>query len=57
MAAISDKMDQAREQGGIIGRIRRIGLGARAGLVFAGLYLMPVKKNDLPDTSRLYPVW
>ncbi|MEM7056027.1 MAG: magnesium-protoporphyrin IX monomethyl ester (oxidative) cyclase [Pseudomonadota bacterium] len=57
MSRISDKMDQARAQGGLIGRLRRIGLGARAGLVFARLYLLPVKRNDLPENSRLQPVW
>ncbi|MEM8841918.1 MAG: magnesium-protoporphyrin IX monomethyl ester (oxidative) cyclase, partial [Pseudomonadota bacterium] len=57
MSEISDKMDQARAQGGLINRIRRIGLGARAGLIFARLYVQPVARNELPDTSRLHPVW
>ncbi len=57
MSEVSDKMGQARAKGGLINRLRRIGLGARAGLIFARLYLQPVAKNELPDTSRLYPVW
>ncbi|MEL7089654.1 MAG: magnesium-protoporphyrin IX monomethyl ester (oxidative) cyclase, partial [Planctomycetota bacterium] len=57
MATVSDKMDQAHAQGGILGKLRKIGLGARAGLIFARMYLLPVKKNELPEHSRLQPVW
>ncbi|SEA34019.1 magnesium-protoporphyrin IX monomethyl ester (oxidative) cyclase [Rubrimonas cliftonensis] len=50
-------MDDARRQGGPMGWLRKVGLGARAGLVFARLYLLPVKRSELPETSRLQPVW
>ncbi len=57
LTRISTAMDAARQQGGAIGWLRRMGLGARAGLTFAGLYLMPVKANVAPESSRLQPVW
>ncbi|MEM9782730.1 MAG: magnesium-protoporphyrin IX monomethyl ester (oxidative) cyclase [Pseudomonadota bacterium] len=42
---------------GIAGRARRAALGVRAGLVFARMFLRPVKQNDLPADVRLHPVW
>ena len=57
LAGIFAAMDDAKRQGGMAGRIRHIGLGARAGLTFAQLYLLPVKRNEVPETSRLQPVW
>jgi hypothetical protein len=32
-------------------------LGARAGLAFLQLYMVPVKDNELPQSSRLQPAW
>ena len=57
MLAISTAIDDSRAKGGPVQWLRRVGLGARAALVFARLYLMPVKKNELPVNSRLEPVW
>ena len=57
LSRISAAMDAARRRGGAVGWLRRGGLGARAGLTFAGLYLMPVKRNVRPESSRLQPVW
>ncbi|MEM7423192.1 MAG: magnesium-protoporphyrin IX monomethyl ester (oxidative) cyclase [Pseudomonadota bacterium] len=54
---ITNAITRAKEQGGPIGWVRRMALGARAGAVFLRLMAMPVKKNDLPDTSRLVPAW
>jgi magnesium-protoporphyrin IX monomethyl ester (oxidative) cyclase len=47
----------AAERGGIVGRVRRLGLGARAALTFAGLYLLPVNRHQMPDQVRLAPAW
>ncbi len=54
---ITMAIEEAKAKGGIIGKLRHAGLAARAGLTFAKLYFMPVKKNVLPDTSKLVPVW
>lgn len=50
-------MEAAREQGGVLGSIKRGVLGARAGFNFLRLMMIPAKANDLPATSRLEPVW
>ena len=54
---INVAMAEAQKQGGVVGWLRKAGLGARAGLIFARLYVQPVKKSDLPDSPRLQPVW
>lgn len=50
-------MEAAHRAGGIGGRLRKIWHGARAGTVFAGLYMMPTIPNTIPETSRLQPAW
>ena len=57
MRKISGRIDAAREQGGVIGGIKRVGLTVAAGLAFAGLYFTPVKRNVAPATVRLVPAW
>ncbi|MEM9098337.1 MAG: magnesium-protoporphyrin IX monomethyl ester (oxidative) cyclase [Pseudomonadota bacterium] len=59
MVTISDGMAEASRKGGVMGWIRKVGLGARAGALFARMYMMPVKKHDMPalDDIRLEPVW
>ena len=57
MVRIVAAMEDAKRQGGAIGWLRRVGLGARAATTFARIYLLPVKRNEMPDTSRLQPVW
>jgi magnesium-protoporphyrin IX monomethyl ester (oxidative) cyclase len=39
------------------GKLRRGLLSARAALIFARLYFLPVKTSELPASSRLQPVW
>ncbi|MEL6478443.1 MAG: magnesium-protoporphyrin IX monomethyl ester (oxidative) cyclase [Pseudomonadota bacterium] len=59
MRHVSEAMAAADRQGGVMGWIRKIGLGARAGGLFARMYAMPVKNHDMPALSdiRLAPVW
>ena len=57
LRVIGVAMDEARVRGGLGGRIRRGLLGARAAATFARLYLLPTKKNTLPVSVRLEPVW
>ncbi len=47
----------ARARGGIGGRIARVGAAARSALAFAGLYLVPVKPNQVPQNARLQPAY
>ena len=55
--AISARMDAAKRRGGISGAFGKARWGTAAFVQFARIYLMPVKPNTIPDTSRLYPVW
>jgi magnesium-protoporphyrin IX monomethyl ester (oxidative) cyclase len=48
---------KAREQGGLIGNLKRGYWVTRAFLTFARLYLLPVKHNELPKQVRLQPTW
>ena len=54
---INMRIDESKKRGSFFGRIRRAGLAARAGLIFARLFFMPTKKNELPADCRLQPVW
>ncbi|MEM8663428.1 MAG: magnesium-protoporphyrin IX monomethyl ester (oxidative) cyclase [Pseudomonadota bacterium] len=42
---------------GPLGAVRKAGLLARAGAVFARLYFHRTGKNEVPTSSRLEPVW
>ena len=55
--AITQAMARARAQGGVIGRVKRLGLTAAAGLTFARLYLRPALPHALPQDIRLQPAW
>jgi magnesium-protoporphyrin IX monomethyl ester (oxidative) cyclase len=55
--AINIAMAEAREQGGVMGKLKGWGLAAKAALAFGRLYFMPVKANAIPATSRLQPIW
>lgn len=37
--------------------LRRQAIHARIGAIFARLYALPVKRNEIPETSRLEPAW
>ena len=50
-------MEKAHKRGGIMGRIGKTMAGARAGLAFAGLYLIPSKPSTPPADPRLVPAW
>jgi magnesium-protoporphyrin IX monomethyl ester (oxidative) cyclase len=54
---ISEKLEAARNRGGLVGLVRRGALTAAAGLTFARLYLIPAKTHPMPKTIRLSPVW
>ena len=48
-------MEKAKRKGGLSGRIAGLFAGARAGLAFASLYLIPVRRNTPPASVRLEP--
>lgn len=59
MRRISIGIADAKEQGGLIGGIKRGGYILAAGLCFARMYLTPVVPNELPETGnvRAVPSW
>jgi len=51
------KMDAAQKRGGVGGWVGKKAAMVRAGLAFASLYLIPVKRNAPPASVRLEPVY
>ena len=54
---ITEARAAAHAEGGILGKLKRAGLGLAAAAVFARLYVLPVKRSALPDTVLLAPAW
>jgi magnesium-protoporphyrin IX monomethyl ester (oxidative) cyclase len=54
---IAEATEVAKKQGGIGGALKRFGLGASAAGTLLRLYLLPVRKNDIPAKVRLAPAW
>ena len=50
-------IEEAKAQGGLIGRIKHAGHAARAALAFGRLMVMPAKANPMPAQIRLSPAW
>jgi magnesium-protoporphyrin IX monomethyl ester (oxidative) cyclase len=48
---------KAKERGGVIGLIGRATTAVQAVFTFGRLYLLPVKKNELPADIRMQPTW
>ncbi len=51
------KMEEAEKAGGLGGRLSKLAATAQAGLGFARLYLIPVKKSTPPASVRLEPAY
>lgn len=54
---IAEATAAAERQGGLGGRFRRLGLGLAAGAAFLRLFVLPTKRNELPQQVRLAPAW
>ncbi len=57
LTRIADQVAAARERGGITGKLAQGWHGLRAAAVFGRLFLLPVKRHDLPADVRLAPTW
>jgi magnesium-protoporphyrin IX monomethyl ester (oxidative) cyclase len=49
--------DAAVQRGGVVGKLRQAGWAARGAMTFARLYLLPVKRHELPAQIRMEPAW
>jgi magnesium-protoporphyrin IX monomethyl ester (oxidative) cyclase len=54
---INQQYTAAKAAGGILNKLKGIGLAARAALTFGRLYLLPAQANALPTDVRLAPAW
>ena len=57
LVAIRRAMDDAGARGRAIGTVRRGLLGVQAAWTFLRLYMLPVRRHELPATVRLSPAW
>jgi magnesium-protoporphyrin IX monomethyl ester (oxidative) cyclase len=49
--------EAAKARGGVLGACRRVGLGLAAAATFVRLYLLPVRRHELPAQVRVAPAW
>jgi len=54
---LSQRMDEAKARGGLVGRLQQGALALSGALSFARLYLLPVKRHELPRDVRVAPAW
>ena len=54
---ITGRMAAAKAQGGVVGKLRKLGLTALAGANFARLFFLPAQANPLPAQVRLSPAF
>ena len=57
LVRINEAVIRAKEQGGVVARGKRIGLGLAAAATFLRLYSLPVVSHELPDSVRMAPSW
>jgi len=54
---IGEASAAAREQGGIVGAVKRAALQVGAAATFVKLYLLPTRRNEVPAQVRMAPAW
>jgi magnesium-protoporphyrin IX monomethyl ester (oxidative) cyclase len=54
---ISREIERLKAAGGVLNRVRALGMAAAGALTFARLYLLPVVPNTPPAEVRLSPAW
>ncbi len=54
---ISNAMDAATAEGGLVNGIKKLGLRLAAGATFARLFCLPTQANALPVDIRVAPAW
>jgi magnesium-protoporphyrin IX monomethyl ester (oxidative) cyclase len=54
---LAQESERAKQQGGLVGAVKRAGYGLAAAATFARLYLLPTVPNELPQQVRMAPAW
>jgi magnesium-protoporphyrin IX monomethyl ester (oxidative) cyclase len=54
---ITVAMGEAKARGGLVGRVKKLGLTAAAAVTFGRLFLLRPKGNALPTQIRMAPAW
>ncbi len=54
---ISQAVEQAKAQGGVIGFVKRVAWSVAGLATFARLYVLPTVPNELPAQMRMQPAW
>ena len=54
---LSTRMEAAKAQGGVVGKLKQAGLAVSGLATFARLYFLPVKRHELPQQVRVAPAW
>lgn len=57
LVRINKSVLEAKQQGGIVGLVRRAGLAVAAAATFARLYTLPTVSHERPSHVRLAPTW
>ncbi len=57
LLALSQRMDAAKQRGGLVGKLQQAGLAAAGIAAFARLYVLPVRHHTLPVQVRMAPAW
>ena len=57
LVAINRKREAVAARGGLLGKLGKLRWDLAAGLTFARMYFLPVRRNDLPEQVRLAPTW
>ena len=54
---ITEAIAAAKARGGLVGRVKSLGLAGAAAVNFARLFFLPAKRNELPSRVTLAPAW
>ena len=55
--ACSQRADEGMKAGGVLGYARKALWSVAGAAIFARMFFIPVKSNQLPDTARMVPAW
>ena len=57
LAEVAEAYDEAKENGGVFGPLKKLWHGSRALVTFVRLYFMPVQQQAVLADPRLQPTW